>query len=205
MSQSAVARELDERLVELQSLFEMSQVLNSSLQVRSTLNNLLLTLMGRMMIGRGVVLVANENHLMEIAALKGLPRTLAGKKVGFAEEMADPLSVAELPPANEQLKAFFEEHGVDLIIPITSIQRTVGVLGLGPKLGGVPFSPSEVEYLISLSNIAASAIENALMYQKLERVNRQLDKRVQELRTLFEIGKELNATLERERIINLLI
>ncbi|DAD50945.1 TPA_asm: hypothetical protein, partial [ssRNA phage SRR6255733_2] len=36
-SQSAVARELDERLVELQSLFEMSQVLNSSLQLRSTL------------------------------------------------------------------------------------------------------------------------------------------------------------------------
>ncbi|HPI74532.1 MAG TPA: hypothetical protein PLZ01_14060, partial [bacterium] len=57
-SHSAVARELDERLVELQSLFEMSQVLNSSLHLRTTLNNLLLTPMGRMMISRGVVLVA---------------------------------------------------------------------------------------------------------------------------------------------------
>jgi sigma-B regulation protein RsbU (phosphoserine phosphatase) len=203
--QNAMARELDERLVELQSLFEMSQVLNSSLQLRTTLNNLLLTPMGRMMIGRGVVLVTTDNGLFEISALKGLPRSLAGKKVHCSEEMSEPLRVAEIPAANEVMKSFFEELEIDLIIPIISVQRTVGIMGLGRKLGGVPFSPDEVEYLTSLSNIASSAIENALMYQKLERVNRQLDKKVQELRTLFEIGKELNATLEKERIVNLLI
>lgn len=200
-----MARELDERLVELQSLFEMSQVLNSSLQLRTTLNNLLLTPMGRMMISRGVVLVAHDNQLLELAALKGLPRALAGKKIAFTGEISEPLDVSELSPENLPLKAFFLEHNISLIIPLLSVQRTVGIMGLGAKLGGVPFSPSEVEYLISLSNIASSAIENALMYQKLELVNRRLDKKVQELRTLFEIGKELNATLERERIINLLI
>lgn len=205
LPQNPVARELDERLVELQSLFEMSQVLNSSLQLRTTLNNLLLTPMGRMMISRGVVLVAQDNHLFELAALKGLPRSLAGKKIAFTGEMSEPLAVTELAPGNEPLRSFFEEHRISLIIPILSVQRTVGIMGLGPKLGGIAFTPSEVEYLISLSNIASSAIENALMYQKLELVNRQLDKKVQELRTLFEIGKELNATLERERIVNLLI
>ena len=204
-SQSAMARELDERLVELQSLFEMAQVLNSSLQLRTTLNNLLLTPMGRMMIGRGVVLVANDHQAFEVAALKGLPRSLSGKKIYCPEELTEPVTVTEIHNANEALKSFFLELEIDLIVPLVSIQRTVGIMGLGRKLGGVPFSASEIEYLTSLSNIASSAIENALMYQRLERLNRQLDKKVQELRTLFEIGKELNGTLEKERIVNLLI
>lgn len=204
-SQSAVARELDERLVELQSLFEMSQVLNSSLQLRSTLNNLLLTPMGRMMISRGIVLVVNEHQAFEVAALKGLPRTLMGKKVFCTGELPDSFVVADIRETDEKLKAFFEENRIDLVIPIISVQRTVGIMGLGSKLGGIPFTPAETEYLTSLSNIAASSIENALMYQKLELVNRRLDKKVQELRTLFEIGKELNANLEIDRIVNLLI
>ena len=205
ISQSEMARELDERLVELQSLFEMSQVLNSSLQLRTTLNNLLLTPMGRMMIGRGIVLVAHENTVFEVAALKGLPRTLAGKKIICSEELANPVNVSDLQSANEVLKNFFQELNLELIIPILSVQRTVGIMGLGRKLGGIPYDSSEVEYLTSLSNIASSAIENALMYQRLEQLNRKLDKKVQELRTLFEIGKELNATLEKDRIVNLLI
>lgn len=202
---SAIARELDERLVELQSLFEMSQVLNSSLQLRTTLNNLLLTPMGRMMISRGVVLVSNDQHSYEVAAMKGLPRQLAGKKILCGEEPNAAIMTGELTEANEVLRLFFEEHEIELIIPIVSAQRTVGLMGLGPRLGGVAYSAAEIEYLTSLSNIASSAIENALMFQDLERLNRRLDKKVQELRTLFEIGKELNATLDKERIVNLLI
>jgi len=204
-SHSAVARELDERLVELQSLFEMSQVLNSSLHLRTTLNNLLLTPMGRMMISRGVVLVANEHQAFEVTTLKGMPRNLLGKKIFFSGELPDSFIVADIQEEDERLKAFFQENRIDLVIPIISVQRTIGIMGLGSKLGGIPFKPTEIEYLTSLSNIAASSIENALMYQQLEEVNRRLDKKVQELRTLFEIGKELNANLEIDRVVNLLI
>jgi len=88
---------------------------------------------------------------------------------------------------------------------LTSTQRTVGVLGLGPKLDKGIFTDAEIEYLSSLGNLAATSIENALMYQKLESVNRKLDKKIQELNTLFDIGKELNSTLDKEKIINLLM
>lgn len=204
-SSSALARELDERLVELQSLFEMSQVLNASLNLRNVLNNLLLTPMGRMMISRGLVLVANEHGSFEVSVMKGLPRDLAGKRL-FAEPTIDePVFVQQIPDRENVLKSFFAKLDIDLIVPITSNSGTVGLIGFGRKLGGVEFTPSEIEYLISLSNIASSAIANALMYQKLEHVNRQLDKKVQELKTIFEIGKELNATLETDRIVNLLI
>ena len=204
-SSTALARELDERLMELQSLFEMSQVLNASLNLRNVLNNLLLTPMGRMMISRGLVLLANENGAFEVSILKGLSRDLAGKKLYFENAVDEPLTIAQIPKQNRTLKAFWVELELELVIPITSNQGTVGLIGFGRKLGGVDYSPAEIEYLMSLANIASSAIINALMFQKIELINRRLDKKIQELKTLFEIGKELNANLDMERIINLLI
>ena len=51
------SRKLDEKLMELQSLFEVSQTLNSSLNLTSILDNMLLTPMGKMMITRRIVLL----------------------------------------------------------------------------------------------------------------------------------------------------
>jgi phosphoserine phosphatase RsbU/P len=205
VQQDQIARELDQRLVELHSLFEMSQLLNSSLNLRVILSNLLLTPMGRMMVSRCVVMVTSEKNDFEIVELRGLGRSLIGKKYRWDCELTKPISLrdSEAPPVC--LAPFFKELDMELIIPIVSTQRVVGLMGLGPKLDRNPFSSTEIEYLFSLSNIAAKSIENALIVQKLEQVNRQLDKKIQELNTLFEIGKELNATLDKEKIVNLLI
>jgi phosphoserine phosphatase RsbU/P len=198
-------QELDQRMVELQSLFEMSQLLNSTLNLRTILNNLLLTPMGRMMITRGLVLVTDEKEGYSIEALKGLHKDLMGKKLYSHVQISQPALVKNVDVNQCHHKPFFEENGIELLLPIISTTRTVGLIGLGVKIGNLPFSDQEIEFLSSLSNIAATAIENALMYQKVESVNRQLDKKVQELATLFEIGKELNSTLDREKISNLLI
>lgn len=197
-------REIDQRLVELQSLFEMSQVLNSSLQLKSVLNNILLTPMGRMMISRGFVMVADEGGAFRVEAVKGLNREVLGKQFYFECAYDSPILVSAMEGKSIQARSFFEEQQIELVLPITSNNRPLGVLCLGKKLGGQPFQDSEIDFLSSLSNIAATAIENALVYRKLESVNRQLDKRVQELKTLFEISQELNSTLDKERIVNLL-
>ena len=203
--QDQIARELDQRLVELHSLFEMSQLLNASLNLRVILGNLLLTPMGRMMVSRGVVLVASEQNDFEIVELRGLNRSLIGKKFKWEFDLTKPALMRDAETPALCSLPFFKELDMELLIPIVSTQRTVGLMGLGPKLDRQPFSSGEIEYLSSLSNIAAKSIENALIFQKLELVNRRLDKKIQELNTLFEIGKELNATLDREKIVNLLI
>ena len=199
------ARELDERVVELQSLFEMSQLLNSSLNLQNILNNLLLTPMGRMMINRGLVMITDENGNFSVHSVKGLSKQLLGLKFAAPFELSRSLLFSEVSTVDAAVTSFFQEHNIDLLIPISSTTRIVGLLCLGKKIGQVPFVSSEIEFLSSLANIAASSIENALMYLKLEKVNKQLDKKIQELNTLFEIGKELNSTLEKERIVNLMI
>ena len=53
-------------------------------------------------------------------------------------------------------------------------------------------------------NLSAAAIEKALMIKQLRDVNRSLDRKYQELNTLFDLSKEFNIILDAEKVIRLL-
>ncbi|OQX95392.1 hypothetical protein B6I21_05655 [candidate division KSB1 bacterium 4572_119] len=197
-------RKLDEKLMELQSLFEVSQTLNSSLKLKSILDNMLLTPMGKMMISRGIVLLYDSENNLKIETLKGLPSTFAGKKVQFSIEITEPTFLTTINKNDQKEMTFFLEEGIVLLLPIRSSDRNLGYIGFGEKLIKTEYAESELEYLKSISNIAATSIENGLMVMQLQEVNRRLDKKIQELNTLFEIGKELNSTLDKQKVLNLL-
>jgi len=199
---AALEREYDQRLVELQSLFELSKTLSSSLKLKTILDTLLFTPMGRMLITQGAVLLAEKNNTFKCATLKGLPRELSGLSLSFAQ-------VPELPTEIDSiddilLKGFLEKFGLKLVSPICSNHKCIGLILLGKKLGNVSYTPDDLEYLASMANLAAPAIENSNYLYELQHLNRRLDKKIQELNTLFDIGKELNATLEKEKISNTL-
>ena len=78
------------------------------------------------------------------------------------------------------------------------------MIGFSRKITGEDFSDNEIEFLNSLTNIATTSIENALVFDQIQNVNRQLDHKIQELNTLFDIGKELNLTLDKTKILKLL-
>ena len=196
---------LDHKSVELRSLFELSQILNASLDVNKVLNNCLLTPMGRMLITRGMALAVDDNGGFIIKVAKGLSNDVVNQKIQINYQFQQPLFLHDLSAEQCPDRDILLEKGLLLFVPMLSTNRMVGAICLGPKMSHNPFSKNELEFLNSLSNIAAASIENALMFNKLENVNRQLDKKVQELNTLFDIGKELNATLDLSKIINILL
>ena len=201
----SLKHKLDQRGVELKSLFELSQILNASLDVRRVLNNCLLTPMGRMMISRGLALSADEKGGFVIKVVKGLPSDLLERKIYFKRQFSGPSLLHEMPDESCPNKEFLESLGIELIVPMLNANKMVGAICFGPKITKQEFAAHEFEFLASLSSIAASAIENAFMFQRLEEVNRRLDKKVQELNTLFEVGKELNSTLDTNKILNILV
>ena len=73
--------DMDRHLLELSALFEISQTLNSSLNLKSILNNVLLVPMGRMMIGKGLILIKKDVNIFTIENIKGLPHKLQGKEI----------------------------------------------------------------------------------------------------------------------------
>ena len=195
--------DMDRRLIELSALFEISQTLNSSLNLQSILNNVLLVPMGRMMLGKGLILIKNDGNCFKIETIKGLPHKLQGKEIEIPNLPTHPFFIDELEK-EESWNTFFREFKIELVIPIISRTDVIGLLGFSRKITGDSFTENEIEFLGSLTNIATTSIENAMVFDQIQKVNRQLDHKIQELNTLFDIGKELNLTLDKDKILKLL-
>jgi len=192
---------LQARLVELRSLFEISQTLNSSLDLRSILNNILLTPMGRLMVSKGIILLNKGDDEFQIETLKGIPEDLIGKRLHIPTPLKSPLIINE---ERSSWAATLKELGIEIVLPMISSDRNMGFIGFGRKLRGGDYTQSEMEFLTSLANIAAAAVDKGLAFQELQEANRKLDRKIQQLGTLFEIGRELNSTLNSEKILNIL-
>jgi sigma-B regulation protein RsbU (phosphoserine phosphatase) len=195
--------DMDRHLLELSALFEISQTLNSSLNLKSILNNVLLVPMGRMMLGKGIILIKKNVNIFSIENIKGLPHKLQNKEIDLTG-IPDHSFLLEEIEENQSWLEFFKEFKIELVMPLVSRTDIIGMIGFSRKLSGEAFRDEEVEFLNSLANIATTSIENALVFDQIQSVNRQLDHKIQELNTLFDIGKELNLTLEKGKILKLL-
>ncbi len=202
-----LSRELDERLVELQALFDVSKTLNSSLQLKQILDTLLLTPMGKMMIGKGLVLLARSEKRFSVETVKGMQQALIGRE--FEIDLHHPMTVIlqgeeSNEIAEEPWAIALKKLGMHIVIPIICNNSCKGLMAFSGKISNQAYGTNEIEYLNSLSNLAATAVENGMIFQELKEVNRRLDKKIQELNTLFDIGKELNSTLEGDKIASVL-
>ncbi len=193
-------REIEKRLLELSSLFELSQQLNSSLNLQHILDNVLLIPMGRMLISRGMALIKNNDYEFTVLNVKGLPKSWLQRKLKFPESIKEPLLINEQSPKKSYFN-FFKEGKLILLLPVLFNNELKGLIAFGSKFTGQAFSTDEIDFLFSLCNIAGQAIENALIIEELKKVNRSLDQKIQELNTLFEIGKELNQIFDEQRIL----
>ncbi|MBL7960374.1 SpoIIE family protein phosphatase [bacterium] len=199
-----VQDDVDRKLLELSALFEISQLLNSSLNLTSIVDNILLSPMGRMMINKGIFLLHRGDDQYEIFTLKGLARDLIGKKIALPELPLKPFLIEELKDSQYPWLSFFTQFDIKLFVPIMLRNDVLGLVAFGKKLIGKNYIESEIEFLSSIANIAATSIQNGIVFEELRSVNARLDKKIQELNTLFDIGKELNATLESGKIARLL-
>ncbi len=194
----------ERRLVELQSLFELSKTLNSSLNLKSILDTLLFTPMGRMMITQGAVLLKKEEeNLFSIATVKGIPANNISKDISIPDKLHEPQLLADI--SHFDSFAFLQSLGMKLLCPILSNNVIVGYILLGGKITQQEFTRDELEYLASFANLAAPAIENSKFIRELQDVNNELDRKVQHLKTIFEIGKELNTTFDPDKIASILV
>lgn len=180
----------------LTALVEFSRVVNSSLDLQFTLNNLLLTCLGKFITTKGCIILSVENK-MKILSSKGLN-----------EEQI--FSFPELPhideiKSSEELLNFLTQTKLVYSEKICSSRKCLGILCLGEKINHKEYSLEEKEFLVTILNIASTAIENAMFINELKDVNRMLDSRVNRLSSLFELGKEFGVLNDESRISKLLV
>ncbi len=165
----------------LQALRESARLLNASLGLEEMLRHLLRTVMGRLLVTRGAIALADGAE-MRVELARGVPGLGRGSVLGPAEAAAARLEV---------------------LYPIGSAESPVGLLALGkPMLGSV--TPEQNQLLSALLELAAAALANARLHQQTVRANRSLDQNVQELRAVLELARGLAAQVESDEIAHLL-
>ena len=204
-SKEDVQSELDERFVELTSLFEVTKTLDASLDLKSILDHILLTAMGKMLVGKGLILLSRDGHHFQVETAKGIKKEHLDS-LAFRLDPAPSkwFLINEEKGAGERWLKTLEKTGIVLVLPIRAGERTMGLVCFGKKPFGLEYRPAEIDFLTSLANISSTSIHNGLVVEQLRTVNRRLDRKIQELNTLFDIGKELNSTLSPQKILQLL-
>jgi sigma-B regulation protein RsbU (phosphoserine phosphatase) len=180
----------------LTALVEFSRVINSSLDLNFILNNVLLTCLGKFLATRGIIAL-NINGKLKAKSYKGITEESI---LLFPDIDAD-----ENCNENDDLKKFFTDNNLLASEKISSSNGCVGIVCLGEKLNKQDYTKDDLDFLKTILNISASAIQNSMIVDELKIVNRELDSRIQRLSSLFELSKEFGLFSESTKVTRLLI
>jgi sigma-B regulation protein RsbU (phosphoserine phosphatase) len=186
------------RMSELISLLDLTVTLDSGLSRREILDSALLIVMGELQVSRGGLFVRAPDGSFRLDASRGLP-------VGTPAPVLDlPGITSAEPVVRGSAVAAMAPYGLEIVCPIMKGERILALLGLGPRVHDRPFGPEELGFLRSVAACAATPIENGLMYEELRLVNQKLAGKVFQLHGLFDISRELTASLDEGSIMGLM-
>ena len=179
----------------LKALVELSRVINSSLDLEFILNNLLLTCLGKFLTTKGFIAL-NTNGLLQPRAKKGI----ADAQFTHFPEIKNRDEIQ-----SDKFKSYLASLNILAYDEICSFQECLGIIALGDKLDKTPYSNDDLDFLHTITNIAATAIQNSLMLSELKSTNRILDSRISRLNSLFELSKEFGLFSESTKVARLLV
>lgn len=191
--------------LELNTLIEFSNLINSNLDLKFILGNILLTIMGRMLITKGMMLIKSQDekdlNKFVVESSKGvLPGT--NGSVIFFEPLSD--SVFTSKEFYNQPEIFISNK-IEYYFKIFFSGKLLGILCLGEKSGGQELGKNDIIFIETLLNISSTTIENTIKFNEIKRLNYRLNEKIGNLRSLFELSKEFNTNfLDRNKIIRLL-
>ncbi len=180
----------------LSALVDFSNLVNSSLNLNFTLNNLILTCFTKFHTTKGVIALIDDEGMIRVESFKGISEDKL-KKFPHIEykKLFDDTNFLN----------FVEENKFSLIERIISSNGPQGIVLLGERLTKVDYSQEDREFLKTILNIGATAIENSQVFEKLRIANRNLDSKVNQLSSLFDLSKEFSGILETTMVVKMLV
>ena len=100
----------------------------------------------------------------------------------------------------ERLRDNMAKIEASLCLPLFREDKIIGIIVLGRKISGDPYSEQDIELLENLSNQAAIALENARLYDQVQDLSKNLQKKVdeqtKELKKAYEVEKKARQELQ---------
>ncbi|MFA6421800.1 MAG: histidine kinase N-terminal 7TM domain-containing protein [Candidatus Buchananbacteria bacterium] len=123
----------------------------------------------------------NKTELESLVADNFLSKSLSVDKKPFVKEEIDWIA-KNSPKAKKlmELKGNMEKIGASLCLPLVASNRLIGLIILGSKKGKEAYTNQDLDLLATLNYQAATAIDNAILYKKVNEFNKNLKAKVDE-------------------------
>lgn len=122
-----------------------------------------------------------------------------------------PVQLSELPDVYEDIYVKLARTGCELVVPIFSEEILSSLLFLGQRGLGARYQKEDMLMLQTIAGMLGSAIQNhrlqkrlddAVSSEELENAHVRLERKVQELETLFIVSQQLGSSMEVDELLN---
>ncbi len=209
--------ELDRYVYHLRTLYDVSNELFGTVEFEKILRKFLLMSMGNFGVREGFILVYDV-HSEEITHYFSM---------GFQDHDRRTMHNCCMRILRHDRHGSEGAHGIVLtnsanfpskvvcLLPFRLDSDYSGILALGAKLTGEPYSEDDSELLVTLVNNLIVALRNARSFEnisslnqqlkenneRLEKAHNELDRRLYHLKTLYDVSKDIFGTVEFEAIL----
>lgn len=187
--------------LDLKTVIETSRVLIEAQDEQFVFENLLRIAMGKLLVTRAAILLKDsKSGLYAVSASKGSSH-ITEKSFSLnikQENLSRPHFL--LPDKLGQVKELDPFFPKGAMFNLRTSTQHLGFLVIYEKATNNDFNPAELEFVESLCIISSSAVANSRMLDQLSTTNRNLDHRIHELNTLFDLSKEFNLLSDRNKI-----
>ncbi|HLV45095.1 MAG TPA: GAF domain-containing sensor histidine kinase, partial [Aggregatilineales bacterium] len=192
LDKARLFNETETRARQLATLNEIATELSSTLNVEGVLERIMRAAVEIIGVEAGSLLLLDEaSGELVYRMVEGGKRELVGTRL--------PLGVGVVSEAVEARRPVIMNGAsqVLLAVPLLVQDRSIGVLELINRRDGAPFDDDDSALLWTFAAQAAVAIDNARLY---EATDAELARRVDELQNLQRLDRELNRTLDLDRV-----
>lgn len=206
-------RQSEDRARQLSIVNEIGCSLTSTLDLQELLDRLLSLLIEVFSVeAASLLLLDQESHDLVFHVAQGLGREqLKGRRLPsgvrsiatYVVQTGKPFVSDNVHGEPEWYSKMDEVTGVATqqlaAVPLVRRDQILGVVELVNRMDGRPFTESDVELLTALSAQTVMVIDNARLYTSTDQA---LADRVQELATMQEIDRQLNASLDFDTVMD---
>ena len=195
-----VQAELDLRVFNLKTLYDVSNDLYSSVESENILRNFLLMTMGNYGVMEGFILLLDTqskttHQFVSIGFQKDAMELLENSGIQILEKENLRWS-SQQSPGTDYHK--FLPPAVEFSLPFAVSPDCPGLLGLGSKLIGEPFNDNDIELLDTLVNNLVVALKNAKSFEQIRKLNKSLQLKNVELEKALD---EVRAAMRKVEIL----
>jgi signal transduction histidine kinase len=211
LDKARLYREMEERTRQLAALNEVGSVVASTLDLRAVLNLIMGKAVELLQAEAGSLVLVDQDTAELIFEVTSGPGSadLVGTRlpagtgvVGTVIQECRAMIIKNAQSDERWYRDLDDSFFTRSIIavPMVSRDRAIGVIELLNRHDGVPFDEDDERLLTAFASDAAMAIENARLFTQTDQA---LADRVEELSTMQRIDRELNATLDYRRVMEI--